>query len=100
MDILGFQIDPFELFGTIFGIIAVWLTIKENKFCFPVGIVNVSLYAWLFMQAKLYADSILQLIYIVLLVFGWIMWSKKNSRKELVVTFRISYHMVCFSKLY
>ncbi|MBK7852381.1 MAG: nicotinamide mononucleotide transporter [Bacteroidetes bacterium] len=30
------------------GIIAVWLTVKHSVWCFPIGIVNVLLYAWLF----------------------------------------------------
>ena len=87
MDIFGFYLDPFELFGTIFGIIGVWLTIKENILCFPVGIVNVGLYAWLFASAKLYADSALQVIYIALLIYGWYNWIHgKKKDEELPVT--------------
>ncbi len=87
MEILGLHLDLYELFGTIFGIIAVWLTIKENKLCFPIGILNVALYAYLFAQSKLYADSILQVFYIGLLVYGWIKWNKKsNTNSELKVS--------------
>ena len=76
-----------ELTGTIFGIAGVWLTVRENILCFPVGIVNVSLYALLFFQSKLYSDAILQIIYIGLLIYGWYEWiQKRGNNKQLSVS--------------
>ena len=63
-----------EIFGVIFGFICVWLTIRENIWCWPVGIVNVSLFLVMFYQAKLYADMGLQAVYIVLSIYGWYQW--------------------------
>ena len=70
------------------GILGVWLTLKQNVWCFPVGIVNVALYAWLFFApgVQLYADASLQVIYIMLLIYGWIRWTRRDSRIELAVT--------------
>jgi nicotinamide mononucleotide transporter len=83
----GEQLSFIELTGTVFGIVGVWLTVKENILCFPVGIVNVALYAWLFFQSQLYADSLLQIVYIILLIYGWYQWlhGKKNN-SSLAVT--------------
>ena len=86
IEVLGEQISWLELAGTLFGILGVWLTIKQNIFCFPAGIINVGMYAVLFFQSKLYSDAALQIIYIILLVYGWMQWKTKQQQKELPVT--------------
>ncbi len=81
LQLFGEQLSFVELTGTIFGIIGVWLTVKKNILCFPAGIINVALYAWLFFQSRLYADALLQIVYIILLIYGWYQWlyGKKND---------------------
>ncbi len=78
---LGQQTDILEIVAMLTGIIAVWLTAKNNIWCFPIGIINVCLYAYLFFSpaVRLYADGGLQLVYIVLLGYGWYNWKKINT---------------------
>ncbi|MFC1859833.1 nicotinamide riboside transporter PnuC [Thermodesulfobacteriota bacterium] len=66
--------DPVELFGVIFGFICVVLTIRQNIWCWPIGIVNVSLFLVMFYKVRLYADMGLQGVYIGLSVYGWYQW--------------------------
>ncbi len=80
LQLFGEQLSFVELTGTVFGIIGVWLTVKKNILCFPAGIVNVALYAWLFFQSHLYADALLQIVYIILLIYGWYQWL--NGKKD------------------
>lgn len=76
-----------EITGFAFGIAGVWLTLKENVLCFPIGLGNVLLSLFLFYQQKLYADAFQQIVYIVLLSYGWLSWLKKNGlNKELLVS--------------
>jgi nicotinamide mononucleotide transporter len=63
-----------EVIGTAFGILCVYLIIIENILCWPVGIAMVTIYAYVFYDAKLYSDTILQLVYIGLQVYGWYYW--------------------------
>ena len=63
-----------EVTGFIFGVAGIWLTIKENPLCFPVGLVNVIISLILFYQQKLYSDTIQQVVYILLLSYGWYEW--------------------------
>lgn len=88
--ILGQQTSWLEIAAMLTGILAVWLTAKKNILCFPTGIVNVALYAILFFspEVKLYADGILQVIYLVLLAYGWKNWiQNKNEEGTLPVKF-------------
>ena len=57
-----------------FGVAAVWLTTRENVWCWPVGLVNVLLYVVVFREARLYADMGLQVVYAGLCVYGWYAW--------------------------
>ena len=83
--ILGQQSSLIEVLGFITGVTGVWLTVRQNILCFPVGIINVALYAIMFSSEgiRLYADSLLQCIYLFLLIYGWIHW--KKSRKSFTI---------------
>ena len=75
-----------EIIGFVFGIAGVWLTIKENLLCFPVGLINVIVSLILFFQQKLYSDAIQQMVYIFLLSYGWYKWiSGRNIEKHLAI---------------
>lgn len=78
--ILGQSTSLLEIAGLITGIISVWLTVRQNILCFPTGIINVLIYAFLFSSSgiRLYADAFLQIVYLILLIYGWIRW-KKNK---------------------
>lgn len=67
-----------ELFAAALGVIAVWLTVKQNPWCWPIGLVMVVLYSWIFYEVKLYSDMLLQLIYAVLQLYGWWQWTRPD----------------------
>ncbi len=75
-----------EIIGFIFGIGGVWLTIRKHIWCFPVGIVNVLITAWLVYHQALFADVLQQLVYFVLLVAGWMKWSRASGHSPVRVT--------------
>ncbi len=47
----------------------------------PLGIIGSALYVWIFINAKIYGDSILQLFYVGMGIYGWIEWSKAKKIK-------------------
>ena len=63
-----------ELIAAVLGLAGVWLTTRQNIWCWPVGLANVMLSAWVFFHEKLYADTLLQVFYLVLTVYGWYHW--------------------------
>lgn len=75
-----------ELIAAALGLVSVWLTVKQNIWCFPVGIVMVILYAGVFYEAKLYSDMILQILYVILQVYGWYQWSKGKTDNSIAVS--------------
>lgn len=63
-----------EFFGTIFNLWAVWLTTRRSIWGWPIGLVGVVLYAFLFYQIQFYSDLIEQLYYVATGLFGWWAW--------------------------
>ena len=66
--------SPCEVAAVLFGILAVYLTVRENVWCWPTGLVNVGLSILVFWQARLYADMGLQVVYVLLCLYGWYEW--------------------------
>jgi nicotinamide mononucleotide transporter len=79
--------NPIEIVAAVFGVISVFLSVRQNIWSWPTAIVNVGLYIIVFYESKLYADTGLQVIYVVLNAYGWYHWlyGGKN-RTELPVT--------------
>lgn len=71
-----------ELFAAVLGVIAVWLTVKQNPWCWPIGLVMVLLYSWIFYEVKLYSDMLLQLVYAVLQLYGWWQWTRPDRVED------------------
>ncbi|TBV10041.1 nicotinamide riboside transporter PnuC [Phytopseudomonas dryadis] len=68
-----------EVVAVIFNIVGVWLTAQRIRWCWPVNVVAVLLYAWIFHGVKLYSDMLLQLVFAVLQGYGWWRWSSGHS---------------------
>jgi nicotinamide mononucleotide transporter len=66
-----------ELSGTVFGLIYVWFSIRQSILTWPAGIITSLLYFGVFLEAKLYAEMMLQLYYVVMSIYGW--WSWKHG---------------------
>lgn len=63
-----------EILAAVTGIISVYLSTRENIWSWPTALVNVTLYFLVFLEAKLYADMGLQVVYFGLSVYGWYEW--------------------------
>jgi nicotinamide mononucleotide transporter len=71
-----------EIIASILGAISVGLVVLRNVWAFPIGIVMVSMYAWIFYEAKLYSDMLLQGFFFVLQFQGWYDWAKSEKGND------------------
>lgn len=58
----------------------VWLTTQRKMLCWPIGLSATFLYGWIFWDAKLYSDMLLEMIYAGLQVYGWWRWSEQKNK--------------------
>jgi nicotinamide mononucleotide transporter len=73
-----------EWCGVFTGILCVWLAAKNNIYNWPIAIVSVIIYLFIFLESKLYADMGLQIYFLLMNVYGWYFWNKNkdNPAKE------------------
>ena len=76
-----------EVAGFVFGVINVYLTVREKIWSWPVGILNAAMSAVVFKEHGLYSDFGLQFVYIAMSIYGWYEWLYGGANKtELHVT--------------
>lgn len=63
-----------EAFGVVTGLACVILTVRQDIWCWPIGIISVIAYIAVFYDARLYSDMWLQVVYIFMQVYGWRNW--------------------------
>ena len=79
--------DWFEFAGFVTGVVGVYLVAVEHVINWPVGLVNVSVYAWVFFASRLFADMSLQVFFFALGVHGWWSWVRGGEgQKELRIS--------------
>ncbi len=68
-----------ELTAAFFGLIYVLLAARQNVLCWFSGIINVVIYAWIFYDQRIYANMTLQIIYLIISIYGIYSWIKKKK---------------------
>ncbi len=71
-----------EFIAVLTGIGSVWYARRESILVYPVGIISVLIYVFLFFSANLYADSAVNLFYFGMSAYGWYHWTHKNGHVE------------------
>lgn len=77
-----------EILGVILSILYLNFSIRQNILLWPLGIASALLYMVVFFQSKFYADMGLNAYYVVISIYGWILWSraKENQGSDLPVS--------------
>jgi nicotinamide mononucleotide transporter len=76
----GWQaMSQLEVIAVLLSALAVWLTVRQNPLCWPLGLVSVLIYAWVFFEYKLYATVGLQLFFAASQIYGWFLWTRKTT---------------------
>ena len=78
------KMSAVEITGVVFGLAGVWLTSRQSVWCWPIGLVNVVCFLVMFIGARLYADAGLQVVYIVLSIYGWYSWTRPKAEVPVV----------------
>jgi nicotinamide mononucleotide transporter len=76
------QTGMLEWFGVFTGILCVWLAAKNNIYNWPIAVVSVVIYIFIFFESKLYADMGLQFYFLIMNFYGWYYWSKNKNNKQ------------------
>lgn len=74
-----------EIIAAFFGVLSVYYTKKRNILVYPTGILSTFLYIYLFFSWGLYGETLINLYYTSMSVYGWVLWSKQTEKDHLHV---------------
>jgi len=78
-----------ELVAVLLGLANIVLIIRRSVWNFPVAIVMVSLYFFIFRDAQLYSDAALQFFFALVNLYGWWSWHRNRADIGEVVVRRL-----------
>nr|WP_294897465.1 nicotinamide riboside transporter PnuC [uncultured Pedobacter sp.] len=89
-----------EWVAVLSGVGEVLLARKNKVLLYPVGILSILASSFLLIEAKLYAETVLNLYYLVMSIYGWMIWKSrsesgassisKSSKQEVAITLSIA----------
>lgn len=74
-----------EIVAVAFAILYLLFAIRENIWCWYCAGVSTAIYVVLYFDAKLYMESILNVFYLGMAIYGWSLWRRGAQKKRLPV---------------
>ncbi|TPG54702.1 nicotinamide riboside transporter PnuC [Sphingomonas glacialis] len=65
-----------EIVAVIVSFLGIWLTAARRMLCWPINLLACALYFKLFLDVRLYADMVLQALFGIAILYGWIVWAR------------------------
>ena len=85
--------DWLEAFGFISGAWGVWLQVRENVWNWPIQLISSALYVVVFLNARLFSDASLNVLYVVLYLLGWYWWLRGGENRGELHIARVTQRM-------
>ncbi|MCW1430643.1 nicotinamide riboside transporter PnuC [Novosphingobium sp. JCM 18896] len=75
-----------EIIAVAVSFLGIWLTARRWVLCWPVNLLACALYFKIFLDVRLYSDMVLQALFGIAILYGWIVWARgKEENGEIVV---------------
>ncbi|MDE0789199.1 MAG: nicotinamide riboside transporter PnuC [Woeseiaceae bacterium] len=83
-----------ELVAVVAAALYLAFAIREKIVCWFFAAISTAIYIWLFIEAKLYMESILNVFYLVMAGYGWYQWNvgHTDTSNKPVVTWPLKIH--------
>tara|TARA_B100000029_G_scaffold469845_1_gene508093 strand:+ start:7935 stop:8525 length:591 start_codon:yes stop_codon:yes gene_type:complete len=85
-----------EFMAVFLAVIYLVLAIKQNIYCWLAAFLSSVLYIGIFSSVQLYMESILQIFYVVMAIYGWYQW-RHGIKRDVGIkinTWRIRKHVI------
>ena len=74
-----------EIIAVVVSFLAIWLTAKRRMLCWPINLLACALYFKLFLDVRLYADMVLQVLFAAAILYGWAAWARGKADQGKIV---------------
>ncbi len=75
-----------EVIAVITAILYLVLAIRENIWCWLFAFISTSIYIYLFHSVSLLSESLLNIYYLIMAVYGWRQWRNGNQNNQRLIT--------------
>lgn len=94
-----------EIVAVLFTLVSVFLTRKQNGWCWLFGIIGTGCYFFIFKEDKSWANMMLQVFFIGQAVYGLVNWSKGDTKSvtlsdNMVISIQLSVLMFGIAFIY
>ncbi|MBC3931558.1 nicotinamide riboside transporter PnuC [Undibacterium curvum] len=78
----AWQTTPLELLSFVLSVLTVLLNIRQIHWAWLFSILSSALYGIVFFSSRLYGDSGLQMVFVVVSVYGWYCWLQGGKQSQ------------------
>ena len=83
-----------EIIAVITGMLSIWYSYRINILVYPIGMISLALYVFIFIKNGLYANAVINFLYFVTSIFGWWNWLRQrttdNGQQSLSTIFNLN----------
>lgn len=84
-----------EIFAVIFAITYLILAVRQNILCWYAAFLSTAIYTFLYWDVSLYMESILNVYYLLMAIYGWKNWNNKKDQIDLpIMEWSINKHFI------
>ncbi|XOV78495.1 MAG: nicotinamide riboside transporter PnuC [Aestuariibacter sp.] len=65
-----------EVFAVVFAVLYVVFAARQNILCWPSALISTGIYVYIFWEVMLPFQSVLNIYYLVIAVYGWLHWRR------------------------
>lgn len=69
-----------ETVAVITGLLSIWFSYRINILVYPIGMISLALYVFIFTKNGLYANAVINFLYFAISIFGWWNWKRTNDK--------------------
>jgi len=78
--------SPWEMLAVVLAIAYLLLALAENSWCWFCAFISTAIYTVLFWQVSLLMESLLNIYYMAMAVYGWQQWRNGSSANDLPIS--------------
>lgn len=73
-----------EIVGSIFGLLSVWFSKRDNILVFPTGIISTATFVYILWLYWLLGDMMINAYYFAMSIYGWYLWTRKVDESHFI----------------
>ncbi len=73
-----------EIIGSLFGLLSVWFSKRDNILVFPTGIISTAIFVYILSVYGLLGDMMINGYYFIMSIYGWYIWTQKVDKNHFI----------------